>query len=681
MGEGVLSPNPEKLYHGVCYYPELWPEADLERDVAEMLRIGINLVRMGEFSWAQIEPTEGEVSLGYFQRVLDRLHAAGIVVVWCTPTPTPPVWLTHGHPDRCFVDGEGRVMSHGARQHVSYAHPVVAAACRRIVGQVAEALGDHPAIVAWQIDNEFGCHVAEDFNPHAVAGWPVWLEERYAGDIERLNTAWGTAVWSEHYQRFDQVPVPVRTPFLHNASLETAWRLYSRERLTRFLTAQMETLRRFTNKPITHNFGLGFATDLEGMCRPLDFASVDDYPSQEDWSRWVLDQDLFRGAKPGRAHWLMETSVAHNGWVGAHETVHPRGFLEAEAVAAFALGAQTLCYWLWRQQRAGCELAHSAVMSAWFKPGIGHAEVQAVSAARECLEPVLADTQPESAEVALTWSDRGRVMLEVEPLGANRQRHEVDYLSLLVAWHRRLCATGVHRDVRFEGAALTGLKLLFTPAMACVDDAFMTRVEAWVRAGGTWVVGPLTGTRTPEHTVPTDAGMGTRLETLAGVETVYAWPLTGSATKGRVFDESRVALAGWCHGLRARDELTEVKATLVTDSAGDGLAWWTERPVGRGRVVVLSAEPTGNDAEVWWERFVAHQLAQAGVQPAVPVSTGTIVVPRTSTKGRRLLIAINLDGRGGRIELQHPAVDALTNADLAVGEWEIPRYGWRAWWT
>lgn len=143
-----------KLRHGACYYPELWPEADLERDIAGIKRAGLNVVRMGDFSWSHLEPNEGEITTALFRRVMDRLHEEGIGVVFCTPTASAPIWLTHGHPERCFVDAEGRVMSHGARQHVSYEHPDVRAACFRIVEALGKALGDHPALVAWQIDNE-----------------------------------------------------------------------------------------------------------------------------------------------------------------------------------------------------------------------------------------------------------------------------------------------------------------------------------------------------------------------------------------------------------------------------------------------------------------------------------------------------------------------------------------------
>ncbi|HYD83129.1 MAG TPA: beta-galactosidase, partial [Opitutus sp.] len=267
----------KKLFHGVCYYPELWPETEIDRDIAEMKRVGINFVRMGEFAWSRIEPEEGRISLDFFVGVMDRLHAAEIGVVLCTPTPTPPVWLTHGHPERCFVDADGNVMGHGARQHASYENPDVRAACLRIVEACSAALGKHPALVAWQIDNEFKCHVAEDFNPSAVAHWHGWLKNKY-GTIERLNAAWGADIWSETYQRFEQVPAPRKTPFLHNASLSTAYRMFSRESIAAFMDAQCAVLRKHSAAPITHNFGLEFSVNFERMSEGLDFVSFDDYP-------------------------------------------------------------------------------------------------------------------------------------------------------------------------------------------------------------------------------------------------------------------------------------------------------------------------------------------------------------------------------------------------------------------
>jgi beta-galactosidase len=668
-----LSHPMKKLYHGACYYPELWPEADIERDIVEMQRLGLNYVRIGEFAWAKIEPDEGRISMDFFTGVMDQMYAAGIDVIFCTPTPTPPIWLTHDRPDRCFVDSEGRTMSHGARQHPSYDHPEVEAACYRVVEAVAAAIGRHPALIGWQIDNEFKCHVAEDFNAHSVTRWHRWLEARF-GSIDQLNNAWGTEIWSQRYQRFDQVPAPVRTPFAHNASLSTAYRMCARERIAEFMDGQSAIIRRHSAAPITHNFNPNFALNFERMCAHLDFASFDDYPDRNRWNGFVFDNDLFRAAKPGRAHWVMETSVAHNGWLVEYETTHPPGFLVAEAVSSYALGAEGIGYWLWRQQRSGCELPHSAVLSSWFKPTVGYASVQAVATARQQLEPLLLASRPAAAEVALTWSDHGRAMIQTEPIGANRT-FEVNFNRSLEAWHQLLLDAGLHRDVRFAGAALDGLKLLVTPMMPHVDAEFLAKVERFVRAGGVWLCAPVTGMRTAEHTVPTDAGLGA-IEALAGVESVFSFPITGTGETGEAFGLTS-PLTGWCNALQTAHADTQVLGQLHSAIA-PGLALITKRKLGAGAIIVLGAMPAGDQAAPWLTKLIEHCAQTAGVTERADSTAGTLVCPRVMEDGSKLWIAVNMNGRGGGFSLPSGGRDAVSGESLPAGEQALAPYEWRA---
>ena len=96
------------MYFGVDYHPEQWvypyggtrenPEAAWERDVELMQTAGINVVRMGEFTWGLCEPEDGKYDFGWLKRVMDLLGKAGIKVVLATPTAAPPIWLSQKHP-------------------------------------------------------------------------------------------------------------------------------------------------------------------------------------------------------------------------------------------------------------------------------------------------------------------------------------------------------------------------------------------------------------------------------------------------------------------------------------------------------------------------------------------------------------------------------------------------------
>lgn len=662
----------KKLYHGVCVYPELWPREDLDRDIIEMKKLGINVVRMGEFSWSTIEPQEGEIDLELLRWAMDKFHQADIDVVLCTPTATPPIWLTHNKPEHCHKDADGNIMSHGARQHASYAHPTVRTACYTIINAMAKALGDHPALIGWQLDNELKAHVAEDFSDAAVAQWHIWLKNRF-GSIKRLNNAWGTHMWSQHYQNFEQVPAPVKTPFLHSASLSTAYRLFSRESIVDFMKGQREVIRYHSTAPITHNDNPAFNLNHEKSMEALDFAAFDGYPNHKQWGSFVFRSDLYRAAIPGRPFWLMETSVSHNGWLGNHQPPHPEGFLVAEAVLIYGLGGEGFNYWLWRQQKSGAELGHSAVMSSWFKPSVGYAQVQKVNEMRTQLEPLLVNTQVTKAQVAITYSDHARAMIETENLD-KRAGFPKRYRGVIEMWQGKLRDLGYHRDVRFESAELDDLKLLITPAMPYVSSEFIERVYHFVQAGGTWIAGPVTGIRAKEHTVPTSAGLGL-LDEFAGVNTEFVVPLTNTDSMAEAFGVT-APLSGWCAAMQTTPSSQSVGQ--ITTGVAQGRAFLTERKLGKGKVVILGAHPHGEEGELMIDKIIAHYAKDVGVTEQYDVTEGSIVCPRVDEKGNQFWLAINMDANGGSFAVPAGATDAISGEKITEKRVTLASYQWRA---
>jgi beta-galactosidase len=210
--------------------------------------------------------------------------------------------------------------------------------------------------------------------------------------------------------------------------------------------------------------------------------------------------------------------------------------------------------------------------------------------------------------------------------------------------------------------------------MPYVSPDFVARVEKFVRAGGVWICGPVTGTRTAEHTVPTDAGLGA-VEALAGVETVYSYPATGTDAVGEAFGLT-APLAGWCSALRAASPDTKVVGTLQTNLAKD-VAFLTERRIGAGAVVVLGAQPDGAEGRKLLDRIVAHYAGQAKVGLRFAVTPGTLVCPRVTNDGHALWVVINMDGQGGEVTLSRQATDALSGTAVAAGALSVGRYEWR----
>ena len=131
---------------GVCYYPEHWSPAMWRDDAARMKALGIERVRIGEFAWSRIEPEPGVYRWDWLDEAVDVLGSAGLQVVMCTPTATPPKWLIDQHPDILAIGADGRPRAFGSRRHYDFSSPAYFEAARVICEAVARRYGSHPAV-------------------------------------------------------------------------------------------------------------------------------------------------------------------------------------------------------------------------------------------------------------------------------------------------------------------------------------------------------------------------------------------------------------------------------------------------------------------------------------------------------------------------------------------------------
>ncbi|HXY59723.1 MAG TPA: beta-galactosidase, partial [Methylocystis sp.] len=204
-----------KQHLGVCYYPEHWTEERWAQDAAMMREIGLSYVRVGEFAWSRLEPKRGAYDLAWLRCAIETLGQAGLKVVLGTPTATPPKWLVDRMPDMIPLGADGRPRKFGSRRHYCFSHEGYARECERVVTLLACEFGAHPAVAAWQTDNEYGCHdTVESYSPGALLAFRAWCERKY-GSIARLNEAWGNVFWSMELSGFGDVELPnltVTTP-------------------------------------------------------------------------------------------------------------------------------------------------------------------------------------------------------------------------------------------------------------------------------------------------------------------------------------------------------------------------------------------------------------------------------------------------------------------------------------
>lgn len=238
--------NDENMPVGAYYYPEAWPASRWERDISNMAKLGFKFTHIGEFAWAALEPEEGKYDWSWMDKTLELCQKYNLKVIMCTPSPTPPAWLTSKYPDALLYNAEGRMMQHGGRQHASWSSPNYQLKVTAITEALAKRYGNHPAVMGWQLDNEPSHYDAHyDFSPVAQAEFRKWLKVKYK-NVDELNKEWGGAFWSFQYNSIDEVLLPNAKAQVQSINPH-AWADFVRfnsQELAKFLRMQTNVLRK-----------------------------------------------------------------------------------------------------------------------------------------------------------------------------------------------------------------------------------------------------------------------------------------------------------------------------------------------------------------------------------------------------------------------------------------------------
>ncbi|HAT11157.1 MAG TPA: hypothetical protein DCS97_11335 [Planctomycetes bacterium] len=659
-----LSPVHQRYFattwHAVAWYPELWPER-IAADLALMREAGINLVRVGEFAWAEFEPQEGTYALGWMTAVLDACHAAGIAVMLCTPTATPPRWLTRDHPECLRVDRDGRTFVHGSRQHASHVSACYRSHSRRISDVLARAFAGHPALVAWQLDNEIGMHVDGDFSGEARLAWQEWLAQRH-GDIVTLNQRWGTGMWSTRYDAFSDIELPGKTPFdrhpgnpdgAHSASLTTDWWRFVSWTNQRFLAEQAAAIRAHSAAPITHNHVSHDRLTPAGLMEVVDAAGIDIYGPPEGLAGSLSNLEWMRGARRRNDGSTLPIAVIES----AASPVPGR----SAAHAAFYLGAgaHLVGYWVWQQQRSGQEMWHAHLVTAWGERGAVWPEVLAASRLMQRLDPLLRAHPALPDRVALHESAQARAYAPVPGLPTDGWA----YWQQRLQHHESLTNSGIPSVGLLEEHDPSGLDVVLSPAMPILTDDLLRRMTAWVEAGGLWIIGPHAGYRTEHATVPVEGGLG-RLDALLGMRTLWMHGLNGAAAK--LLDEA-VVLNGRGYVLEPRDPACEAIG-VINDGWAAGRCWAVRRRIGRGEIVVLAYPATQSKRDAYGA--IVARLAATRVPLRTSSSPGVAVFLRDGA-----CLVVDYAGAGGWVDVPEASQDLLSGRSVAVGRSDVPAHG------
>ncbi len=475
--------TPTGLSYGADYNPDQWPRETWDEDVRLMREAGVTVVSLAIFSWARIQPTEGTWDFAWLDEIMDLLHANGITVDLATATASPPPWLTTKHPEILPQTRTGETLWPGARQQWRPTSPIFREHALRLVERMAERYADHPALVAWHVSNELGCHNVYDFSDDAAAAFRAWLRDRYA-TLDALNAAWGTAFWSQRYSAWDQV-LPPRLAASHpNPTQQLDFKRFSSDALQQYLRAEAEILRRTTpDVPVTTNFmvmGETKGMDYAAWADEVDFVSNDHYvlPGPQALDELSFSANLTGGIARHRPWFLMEHSTSAVNWQPVNVAKKP-GELARDSLTHVAHGADAVCYFQWRQSAAGAEKYHSGMLPHAGEHSRLFRDVVALGATLRDLAPVAGSDQKDArAAIVFDWDSWWTSEQDSHP--SDRLRYRAEALD----WYSAFLALGVRADVVPVAADLTAYDVVVAPVLHVVPTALRDRLTAFVEGGG-----------------------------------------------------------------------------------------------------------------------------------------------------------------------------------------------------
>ena len=665
MAEGSVRSIPNPPYLGAAYYPEDWPLEQIDEDIELMKQAGINCIRIAEFAWSTMEPREGEYDFSWLHTAVDKLAEAGIAIIMCTPTATPPAWLSCKHPDILYVSPDGRTIDHGGRRHYDPCSSVYKEYTKRIVTRLAQEFGQDNRIIGWQIDNElFPYSTPSDFTApnteEARAGFAGFLRKRY-GTIDELNKTWCTSLWSQTYSSFEQVPYP-NPQVWHHPALKTTWREFIEQAYIDYADLQAEILHQLARQPVGTNMMSLPGLDHYKTNRKLDVVQFDRYHFGDDLWQVPYWLDRIRPIK-SRPFWVVETAACWSGST-ASGTYSERGFCMANSWLSIALGGEMNSYWLWRQHWAGQELMHGGVIQSNGRPMHIFGEVKEIARGFTTCAEFINGTCPDITGLAIHHSTLAYHMFREQPMTFG-----FDYeLFLADRIYRPLIQEQWRPDFIHPGMDLSPYKLIISPFLPALDEmGLRNRLLDWIKDGGTWIAGPYTDVRDLHGSKFRHSAYGS-LEEWGAVYAKYQIP---SATREFEFK--------WADGTKSKGSLVFDGLKLrgaealadYTEYPFEGLAAISKRKLGKGQVIVLGTLLKPADL-VKLTSMVAPGL---GVNSAAKASANLIVVPRSGAAGRGL-IAVEIENRPAELMLNEIATDILTGETLS-GTVSIPPYGVR----
>lgn len=625
-----MAGNWRGIHFGTDYYPEHWPGERWETDARLMQEMGIQVVRMAEFSWHRMEPAEGCYDFDWLEETAELLGTYGIKIILGTPSAAPPAWIINQYPEILPVDRQGRRRGFGGRHHDCQSNEVYRRYILKMVTAMAERFADNTNIIGWQIDNELGnSHGDLCTCSSCRRSYQRWLQNKYQ-DVESLNRKWGTAFWSQEYNDFSEVFTPQITVTGENPSAMLDWKCFHSDLIVEFQQQQIDILRRICpNQFITHNC-MGFADTVNyfDLNRNLDFASHDQYPECIDTKQEnhisAAALDITRGFKK-QTYWIMEQQSGITGWQVMSRAPKP-GQLAAWAEQSIAHGADAIVFFRWRTCTIGTEQYWHGILPHSGAPGRRYQELREMI---QRLAPYMDEMEGSmpKAHAAIVFSYRQEYALQIQP-----NHPELNYVSQLLQYYKEFYKRNIAVDFVEDTDDLSSYRLVVAPLQYLMTPELSRRYTDYVENGGKLILTMRTGVKDEHNICMSERELPGSLGDLCGIEIPDYDCLRGTAVQVSYRGKSYTATK-WSDIITLKG--AEESAAYASEFY-QGSPCITRNAYGAGTAYYIGTEPT----EELLEMVMGDIIADAELTGLGEADPGVELMMR-ERENRKWFFAIN----------------------------------------
>ena len=602
---------------GVDYYPEQWPESDWETDAQRMQEAGVNVVRMSEFGWSEMEPSEGKYDFSLFDRAIAVLARHGIATILGTPTAAPPKWLTHEYPQVLLVFPDGQRSNDQTRGDFCYNSRI----CRKFSRDIVEAMASHyqnnPNIIGWQIGNEFNNENSECYSESCREAFRAWLKSKY-GDLNSLNARWGTRFWSQWYTSWDQVDLPFPATSLQNPALMLDFRRFISDSVGSYASEQINIIRKYRPHDFITTNGVFSNIDYYSLSKMLDLYAVDNYPTFNDPPQYPEGASLTMTRGFNGRMMVMEELTGPAGQTYLLRTPQP-GEMSLWTFQTIAHGADGVLHFRWRTAQRGVEQYWSGVIDQDNIPGARYEEFKREGAQIRAIGPEILGSRIES-QIAVLHDYDDEWELEYQYLS-----HDLNptwqYNNLFQA------ASEMKYNIDFIGpdTDFGKYRVIFAPTMSLIDPVLAQKIRAFVENGGVFILGAHSALKDRDNALIGELRPAL-LNDLFGVqvETTQLYPQTSKPENTiRISGGSTIPVDGLAEGLKTSG--ARVLGTWQADFLRGSPAY-SEKADGKGVAAYFGSMFNVEAARALLRRYAAEKGVPqllAGIPRQVEVTCRT----------------------------------------------------------